>query len=119
MKRTAAALALLALGCFAASAAAEDAGPAYQFKFSGYFKADFIYDQTRVNSGNYALYVSERNPVNAPDNDIMSITARESRFGLDFWWSEKDIRTDARFEFDFYGLGASPRGSDQIGRAQV
>jgi len=108
MKRTAVALALLALGCFAASAAAEDAGPAYAFKFSGYFKADFAYDQTRVNSGNYALYVSERSPINAPDNDVLSITARESRFGLDFWWTENDIRTDARFEFDFYGLGVSP-----------
>jgi hypothetical protein len=108
MKRTTVALALLVLGCFAASVAAEDAGPAYAFKFSGYFKADFIYDQTRVNSGNYALYVMERNPLNSPDNDLMSITARESRFGLDFWWQEKDIRTDARLELDFYGLGASP-----------
>jgi hypothetical protein len=108
MKRTAVALALLALGCFAAAAAAEDAGPAYAFKFSGYFKADFVYDQTRVNSGNYALYVSERSPLNAPDNNLMSITARESRFGVDFWWTEKDIRTDARLEFDFYGLGVSP-----------
>ncbi|MFA4946923.1 MAG: hypothetical protein WC674_00220 [Candidatus Krumholzibacteriia bacterium] len=108
MKRTALVLALLALGCFAASAAAENAGPAYTFKFSGYFKADFVYDQTRVNSGNYALYVSERSPLNASDNDIMSITARESRFGLDFMWNEKDIRTDARLEVDFYGLGVSP-----------
>lgn len=108
MKRTAVVLALLALGCFAVSAAAEDAGPAYTFKFSGYFKADFVYDQTRVNSGNYALYVTERSPLNAPDNDMMSITARESRFGLDFMWNEKDIRTDARLEFDFYGLGVSP-----------
>ncbi len=108
MKRTVVALALLALGCFAASAAAADAGPAYGFKFSGYFKADFAYDQTRVNSGNYALYVTERSPLNAPDNDVMSITARESRFGLDFWWEENEIRTDARLEFDFYGLGVSP-----------
>jgi hypothetical protein len=37
----------------------------------------------------------------------MNITARESRFGLDFLWKENDIRTDARFEFDFYGLGVS------------
>ena len=108
MKRSAVVLALLALGGFAVSAAAEDAGPAYAFKFSGYFKADFVYDQTRVNSGNYALYVLERSPLTAPDNDVMSITARESRFGIDFWWNEKDIRTDARLEFDFYGLGVSP-----------
>ncbi len=108
MKRTVVALALLALGCLAVSAAAEDAKPAYGFKFSGYFKADFAYDQTRVNSGNYALYVTERSPLDAPDNDLMSITARESRFGLDFWWEENDIKTDARLEFDFYGLGVAP-----------
>jgi hypothetical protein len=108
MKRTAIALAILALGCFAVSAAAGDAGPAYTFKFSGYFKADFIYDQTRVTVGDYALYVTDRNPLGAPDDDVMNITARESRLGLDFLWNEKDIRTDARLEFDFYGLGAAP-----------
>ena len=108
MKRMAFVLALLSLGCLAASAAAEDTEPAYTFKFSGYFKADFIYDQTRVNSGNYALYVLARDPLDAPNNDVMSITARESRFGLDFMWKQEDIRTDARVEFDFYGLGVSP-----------
>ena len=114
MKRTAVLLALLALGCFSATAAAVDAGPAYTFKFSGYIKADFVYDQTRVNSGNYALYVMERSPVTAPDNDIMSITARESRFGFDFMWKENDIRTDARLEFDFYGLGVSPASLNSL-----
>jgi hypothetical protein len=108
MKRSVAALVLLMLGCFAVSATAGDSGPSYTFKFSGYFKADFIYDQTRVNSGDYALYVSERSPINAPDNDIMNITARETRFAVDFMWKEKDVRTDAKLEFDFYGLGAAP-----------
>ena len=108
MKWTTVVLALLALGCIAASVAAGETEPAYTFKFSGYFKTDFIYDQTRVNSGNYALYIMERNPIDSPDNDVMSITARESRFGLDFLWTEGDTRTDARVEFDFYGLGASP-----------
>ena len=108
MKWTTVVFALLALGCIAASVAAGETEPAYTFKFSGYFKTDFIYDQTRVNSGNYALYIMERNPIDSPDNDVMSITARESRFGLDFLWTEGDTRTDARVEFDFYGLGASP-----------
>lgn len=108
MKRSIVALALLALGCFAVSAAAGDAAPSYTFKFSGYFKTDFAYDQTRVNSGNYALYVLERNPVDALDNDVLSITARESRIGFDFMWEENDIRTDARLECDFYGLGVAP-----------
>ena len=55
MKRTAFILALLALACVAVSAAAGETEPSYTFKFSGYFKADLIYDQTRVNSGDYAL----------------------------------------------------------------
>ncbi len=62
MKRTVVILVLLALAGFAVSAAAEGAGPAYGFKFSGYFKTDFVYDQTRVNSGNYALYVIGAQP---------------------------------------------------------
>jgi len=93
---------LLALSLGAFSAAAEENAPAYSFKFSGYFKGDFVYDQARVNSGNYALYALDK-----PENDVMSFTARESRFGLDFTWKENSVRTDARFEFDFYGLGAS------------
>ena len=108
MKWTTVVLALLALGCIAASVAAGETEPAYTFKFSGYFKTDFAYDQTRVNSGNYALYIVERNPIDSPDNDVLSITARESRFGLDFMWTEGDTRTDARVEIDFYGLGAAP-----------
>jgi hypothetical protein len=119
MKRSVAALVLLMLGCFAVSAAAGDSGPSYTFKFSGYFKADFIYDQTRVNSGDYALYVSERSPINAEDNDIMNITARETRFAVDFMWKEEDIRTDAKLEFDFYGLGAAPASLNSMENKSV
>ncbi len=108
MKRTAVVLALFALCCAAVSAAAGETEPSYTFKFSGYFKADFIYDQTRVNSGDYALYLLERTPLDAPDDDVTSITARETRFGVDFSWMEKDVRTDAKLEFDFYGFGAAP-----------
>lgn len=102
MKRTVILLTLLAIGCLTAAAAAEDKTPAYTFKFSGYFKADMSYDRSRVNSGDYAVYVLDK-----PENDLLSTTARESRFGLDFTWKEDEIQTDARFEFDFYGLGVS------------
>jgi len=111
VKRTIMLLALLfALGCVATAAAAEEKTPGYTFTFSGYFKADLAYDQTRVNSGNYALYVTAPDILDAEDNNVLNITARESRFGLDFLWNENDIRTDARFEFDFYGLGVSSAG---------
>lgn len=108
MRRTAFTLVLLALACAAIPAAAGETEPAYRFKFSGYFKADLIYDRTRVNSGDYALYILERDPLDAPDDDVTSITARETRFGVDFSWTENDIRTDAKLEFDFYGAGAAP-----------
>jgi len=103
MRRTVIILALVAaLGFFAAASYAEDKAPAYTFKFSGYLKADFAYDNARVNSGNYAIYVYDK-----PENDMMSITARESRLGVDFSWKENDVTTDAKVEFDFYGLGAA------------
>ena len=102
MRRTVVLLTLIALGLLTPAAQAEEKAPAYTFKFSGYFKGDLVYDQSRVNSGNYALYVLDK-----AENDYLSLTARESRFGLDFSWNEEDIRTDARFEFDFYGLGVS------------
>ncbi|RKZ05965.1 hypothetical protein DRQ05_05535 [bacterium] len=79
----------------------------YVFHFSGFFKGDLIYDQARVNSGDYALYVLE----GAQDN-VMNITARETRLGLDFSWKDPNstVKTDAKLEFDFYGLGAEPAG---------
>jgi len=101
MRRTAVALMIFLALAFSA-VAAEEKSPSYSFKFSGYFKGDLAYDRARVTSGNYALSVLDE-----PENDLTSITARESRFGLDFAWKENEIQTDARFEFDFYGLGAS------------
>jgi hypothetical protein len=117
MRRTVtASMIFIALTLCAFAAAAEEKSPAYSFKFSGYFKGDIVYDDARVNSGNYALYVygnpekDKPTNLNRPDKDAMNVTARESRFSLDFTWKENEFQTDARFEFDFYGLGVSPSG---------
>lgn len=75
----------------------------YNFKFSGYFKADYSFDQARVSPGNYALKVLQ-----GPEDEVTSMTARETRIGFDFGWADDGIRSDAKLEFDFYGLGASP-----------
>jgi hypothetical protein len=75
----------------------------YSFKLSGYFKADYAYNDARIRSGNFALYVLE----GSKDNQT-SITAREMRFGVDFSWEEEKYITDAKLEFDFYGLGVEP-----------
>ena len=107
MKRFAIAAALLAVALAAVAATAGENGPAYTFTWSGYLKADVVWDQTRVTAGNYALYVTAPTDVNAEKNDVMSITARESRLGLDFSWTDGLYKTDAKVELDFYGLGVS------------
>jgi len=105
LRHTLVLVALTILVPLAASAA--ETAPAYTFKWSGYIKADFAYDETRVNSGNYALYVLEPKPAGAAKNDVLSATARETRLGFDFSWLEGDYRTDAKVELDFYGLGVT------------
>ncbi len=105
MKRFAILVALLSIALVSA-AAAEEKAPAYTFTWSGYIKADFAYDDARVSSGNYALYVLERTS-GAEKNGFTSITARESRLGFDFKWIEDEYKTAAKVEFDFYGLGVS------------
>jgi hypothetical protein len=104
MKRLVTVLSVLIViaGLATPPAMCEERNPAYAFTFSGYFKADAVYDRARVNAGNYALYVLDK-----PENDVMSVTARETRLGLDFAWKENDIKTAAKLEFDFYGLGVS------------
>lgn len=99
---------VLASFSFAAEPAGEkgkDDGPSYGFKFGGYFKADFAYDDARVLSGNFAIRVLPEEK-----NAVTSITARETRFAVDFWWLDKQrgIKTDAKLEIDFYGLGVQP-----------
>ena len=75
----------------------------YSFKFSGYFKADYSFDQARVSPGDYAIKVLQ-----GPEDEVTNLTARETRIGFDFSWADEGIRSDAKLEFDFYGLGAAP-----------
>jgi hypothetical protein len=82
---------------------------AYTFKFSGYIKADYSFDDARVYPGNFAIKVLE-----GPEDEVTNITARETRIGLDFFWGDGNVRTDAKLEFDFYGLGASPSGLNSM-----
>jgi hypothetical protein len=76
---------------------------AYSFKLSGYFKADYAYDDLRTWPGNFAIKVSDDAVGSATH-----LTARETRLGFDFAWADDDWRTAAKLEFDFYGLGAAP-----------
>ncbi|MBN1164527.1 MAG: hypothetical protein JXB45_08110 [Candidatus Krumholzibacteriota bacterium] len=76
--------------------------PKYDFKFSGFFKTDLIYDLSRISPGNYALYVDSK----GRDDNAFYLNTRETRLGFDFGWTEEEIKTSAKLEFDFYGIGA-------------
>ncbi len=82
---------------------------AYSFKFSGYFKADYAYDDLSTWPGNFAIKVLE-----TAEGNATHITARETRLGFDFAWTEQDWSTAAKLEFDFYGLGAAPAGVNSM-----
>jgi opacity protein-like surface antigen len=115
----------LALLVLAALAAPSFAGPleaekdkdcckdsnSYKFTFSGYFKGDAIYDLNRTYPGNYAIWVPYGE---SEDDDAMHFTARETRLGLNFSWCENEITANAKLEFDFYGLGVMPSGSNAM-----
>ncbi len=98
---------LTALLLLAPLAAIEAGEPSYSFEFSGFFKGDLVYDQTRTSHGDFSIWVV---PYGDTRDNTLNMTARETRLGLNFWWDSEDIRTDARLEFDYYGLGAAPRG---------
>ena len=55
-------------------------GRSYSFKFSGYFKADLIYDRVRVTSGNYAIkegihYLTIQGMVETADTTAYAVVA--------------------------------------------
>lgn len=107
MPRISTLLAFSILLTLAAAAAAEESSGSFTFKWSGYIKADFAYDETRVVPGNYALYVSAPEPTYIAKNSATNITSRETRLGFDFGWLEENYKTSAKIEFDFYGLGVA------------
>ncbi|MDD3642780.1 MAG: hypothetical protein PHQ19_04875 [Candidatus Krumholzibacteria bacterium] len=106
----AASLAVMLAALVAAPAAAGDE-PAYGFKFSGFFKADAIYDDASIYPGNYRFWV---NPYGETKDNEFFMTANESRIGLDFWWKEETFTTSAKLEFDFYGLAAAENKSQVL-----
>ncbi len=83
----------------------------YKFSFSGYFKGDAVHDLNRTYPGNFVLWVPYGGQ---EDDDATFITARETRMGLDFTWSENGYTTKAKLEYDFYGLGAQPSSGNAM-----
>ncbi len=77
-------------------------GKKYDFEFHGFFKTDVSYDNARIYPGNFHLYV----PRYGEADNAMYFTTRESRLGIDFYWNQECLKTQATLEFDFYGGGA-------------
>ena len=71
------------------------------YKFYGFVKLDVSYDFSKMSTGNYARWVEKSG------GEQLNITARQSRFGLNFTGPEKNgIKTSGKIEVDFYGGGA-------------
>ena len=71
----------------------------------GYIKADAVYDDSRVTTGNYILYVDDE--TGKDNDDEFNLTANQTRFGLKIKGPEEDgIRTSGQLEVDFYGNGS-------------
>jgi len=71
----------------------------------GYIKLDASYDTARTSVGNYARWV-ESEELTTHD-DQFNMTARQSRFGLNFHGPESEsMKVGGKVEVDFYGGGA-------------
>ena len=80
----------------------------YPVNLYGYIKLDASHDASRISVGNYARWVEYE----GKNDDQFSITARQTRFGLDF--SGPDVgttRTSGKVEIDFYGGGEENKSS--------
>jgi hypothetical protein len=84
--------------------------PSYGFKFSGFFKTDAMWDNTRLYPGDYRLWVQ---PYDEKNNEFF-LTANETRLGFDFWWDETTYTTKAKLEFDFYGAAPAENKSQPM-----
>ena len=77
----------------------------FKFKPYGYIKLDAAYDDSRTNYGNYILYVPSES-TNRNDNEF-SMTARQTRLGIDIIAPAADWTAQGKIEIDFYGDGAA------------
>ena len=70
----------------------------------GYIKLDAAYDDSRIETGNYAKWV-ERENTNSND-DQFNMTANQSRFGMNINGPDDGLmKASGRAEVDFYGSG--------------
>lgn len=85
-------------------------------KLYGYIKLDASYDTRQISTGNFARWVENT----SAENSFLNITARQTRFGLNFSGPESEsILTTGKVEFDFYGGGVENKNVPMMRHAFV
>ena len=71
-------------------------------QFYGYIKADAAYDDSRMTTGNYAVWADREST--RVDDDEFNLTANETRLGLAITGPKTStMETTGKVEFDFFG----------------
>ena len=83
------------------------------FNWYGYFKLDMALDNSPSSHGNFVMFVKPR--VKDANTRTMSITARQTRVGLDI---ERGT-SSGKLEFDFYGGGQENKNLLMLRKAYV
>lgn len=74
-------------------------------QFYGYIKGDASYDDSRVTTGNYMLWVD--NEAATRDDDEFNLTANQTRLGFKVAGPEDGgMKSSGQVEIDFYGNGS-------------
>ncbi|NUN95520.1 MAG: hypothetical protein HUU16_05055 [Candidatus Omnitrophica bacterium] len=84
----------------------------------GQIRLDAAYDDSEVNEGNYARWVESEDILD--DDDQLNLTARQSRFGIDFKGPSDDwLKTSAKIEIDFFEGGGENKNRIQMRHAYL
>ena len=85
-------------------------------KWYGYIKLDASWDESLIESGNFARWAAS--PSLVSEHSHVNLTARQTRFGLRVAAPDRGKpRLTARIESDFYGGGAENKNSLQLRHA--
>lgn len=107
---------LLATTTASASASDDPAKPSLEVDWYGYIKLDASWDESLIESGNFARWVES--PSVVEEHSHFNMTARQSRLGLDLHHATtKGPSVDANVEIDFYGGGAENKNRPQLRHA--
>ena len=87
-----------------------------EVRWYGYLKLDSSWDESLIDPGNFARWVTS--PSMVQEHPHFNMTARQSRLGVDLEHADGDgapIR--AKIEIDFYGGGAENKNRPQLRHA--